>query len=148
MSLQDWILCINRIIRFFLWHLKSCSELSLWQPAKGLMWGCEEIMYLLWPQLHLCDSRGVHHGFGPAQVLYQALPLCRQAHETPPLGVEWGMDAVFEILGRWYFRPLLFLFAEHLQVHRGDSVPSWKCPCGEKHSAFHKLHSVYASASE
>lgn len=148
MSLQDWILCTNRIICSFPWHLKSCSELSLWELAKDLTWGCEAMMYLLWPQFHLCDPRGVYHGFGPAQVLYQALPLCRQTHETPPLGVERGMDAVFEILGRWYFRPLLFLLAEHPQVHRGDSVPSWKCPCREEHSAYHKLCSVYASTFE
>lgn len=26
----------------------------------------EETVYLLWPQLHLCDPRRVHHGFGPS----------------------------------------------------------------------------------
>lgn len=48
----------------------------------------EGVVYLLWPQLHLCDPGRVHHGFGPAQVLYQALPLGRQAYEAAMLGVK------------------------------------------------------------
>lgn len=152
MSLQHWNLYTNRITRFCFFflpprHLKSCSDVSLWSLTKGLTWGGEGMAYLLWPQLHLCDPRGVHHGFGPAQVLYQALPLCGQAHEAPPLGVEGRVHAVLEVLGRRYFGPLLFLFAEHPQVHRGDSLPPLKRPCGEKHSAFHKLRSADASSS-
>lgn len=92
--------------------------------------------YLLWPQLHLCDPGRVHHRLGPAKVLYQALPLRWQAHKAAVLGIEWGVDAVLKVLGRWYFRPLLFLLAKHPQVHVGDSLPASKCPCGEEHSAF------------
>lgn len=84
------------------------------------------MVYLLWPQLHLCDPGRVHHGFGPAQVLYQALPLRRQAHKAAALGVEGGVDPVLKVLGRRYFRPLLFLLAEHPQVLEGNSLPALK----------------------
>lgn len=103
----------------------------------------EGAAHLLWPQLHLRDPGRVHHGFGSAKVLYQALPLRWQAHKAPMLGIERGVDTVLEVLGRWYFRPLLLLFAKHSQVHQGDSLPTSKCPCREEHLAFGKLHSPY-----
>lgn len=60
----------------------------------------EGVMYLLWPQLHLCNPGRVHHGSGPAQVFYQALPLRWQAHEAAALGVKRGVDTVLKVLGR------------------------------------------------
>lgn len=56
--------------------------------------------YLLGPQLHLGDPGRVHHGSGPAEVLYQALPLRWQAHKAAVLGIERGVDTVLEVLGR------------------------------------------------
>lgn len=102
----------------------------------------EGVVYLLWPQFHLCDPGRVYHGFGPAQVLYQTLPLGRQAHKAAVLGIKWGVDTMFKVLGRWYLRPLLFLLAKHPQVHEGNSLPASKCPCREKYSSFNKLHST------
>lgn len=106
----------------------------------------EGVIYLFWPQLHLCDPGGVHHGSGPAQVLYQALPLGRQAHKAAALGVKWCVDTVLKVLWRWYFRPLLFLLAKHPQVHKSGSLPASKCPCREMYSAFNKLRPTLHTA--
>lgn len=128
-------LCINKMVSYSdIKRLTMTTDDDLTRA-----WWKRVEAYLLWPQLHLCDPGRIHHGFGPAQVLYQALPLGWQAHKASLLGVEWGMDTVFEIFGGWYFRPLLFLFAKHPQAHQGGSLSSSKCLCREKYPAFHKL---------
>lgn len=73
-------------------------------------------MYLLWFELHWCYPGWVDHGPGPPQVFYDAVPLGWQAHEAATLGVERRVDPVLKVLWRRYFRPLLFLLAEHRQL--------------------------------
>lgn len=92
------------------------------------------VLYLLWLQLYRGDPGGVHHRLGPAQVLYEALPLGRQAHEAAPLGVEGGVNPVLKVLWRRDLGPLLFLLAEHPQVREGVSLPGSTRPCNRDRS--------------
>lgn len=127
------LFCINKTSSICLCisisEIKLLAWLVLSKDSGSIKSWMEGMVYLLWPELHLCDPGRVDHGFGPAQVLYQALPLGWQAHKATVFGVKWGVNTVFKILGRWYLRPLLFLLAKHPQVHKGDSLPTSKCPC-------------------